>query len=88
MITAVCLVALSVAFLVALWLQQEGHREAQAQWALERRELLNRIQKPEVLPMPSFGQFSAPEQPADEFNLVGTIRNDPELYLKADDPES
>ena len=40
--------------------------------ALERRELLNRVQRPEWLPVPQEA-FSTPEVEPDEFNLVGVI---------------
>lgn len=85
---AVVAVAAVAALLYALKAQQETFREAQAQWALERRELLTRIQRPE-LPMPNLvGGFEMPEQEQDDWNKVGTIVNDPELYLKADEPEA
>jgi hypothetical protein len=43
------------------------------EWASERRELLNRIQRPEWLPVASEG-FVTPEPEPDEFNLVGVIQ--------------
>ena len=42
------------------------------EWTSERRELLNRIQRPEWLPVASEG-FEMPEPEPDEFNMIGTI---------------
>ena len=47
------------------------HQE-RAEWLSERRELLNRVQRPEWLPVASQA-FSAPEPELDEFNMVGVI---------------
>ncbi|NBT35696.1 MAG: hypothetical protein EBT03_09195 [Betaproteobacteria bacterium] len=47
-------------------------RQERSEWLLERRELLNRVQRPEWLPVPQEA-FSTPEVEPDEFNLVGVI---------------
>ena len=43
------------------------------EWASERRELLNRVQRPEVLPSPQIADFVIPEVEPDEFDFVGQI---------------
>ena len=53
-------------------LREYTFRQEREEWLLERRELLNRVQRPEWLPV-SQGAFSQPEPEADEFNLVGVI---------------
>ena len=68
--TVICLVLITR-------LLVEDQREAQAEWALERRELLNRIQHPEFVPTTP-RSLSLPEQEPDEWNLVGTIAPPPE----------
>ena len=44
------------------------------EWASERRELLNRIQRPEVLPVVSERDFVIPEVEPDEFDMIGSIQ--------------
>jgi hypothetical protein len=52
-----------------------------AEWTAERRELLNRIQRPEYAPMPVHEWTYQPDDDGpDEINLVGTIAE-----LKTDD---
>ena len=48
------------------------------QWASERQNLLNRIQRPELTHTPSDRVFEIPEVEPDEFDLVGVIRDNPE----------
>jgi hypothetical protein len=57
-----------------------GHRRTGVQlhrgekeWAKERQLLLNRIQRPEWIHLPS-NDFEVPEPEVDEFNLVGSIK--------------
>jgi hypothetical protein len=59
-----------------LWVQGRNHSSAQEEWLEERRELLNRIQHPEVMPMAPVSDFKAPERPPDEWTKVGTIEID------------
>jgi hypothetical protein len=47
--------------------------EAEARWSLERRELLNRIQRPEAVPLHPVANFQAPDTEPDDIELVGTI---------------
>ena len=81
MTIAIFSAAMAVAWVaLTMWLltmQAKAHREAQVEWALERRELLNRIQHPEFVPTTP-AQFELPEQEPDEWNLVGTIAPPPE----------
>jgi hypothetical protein len=52
-----------------------SHQDAERQWAEERRELLNRIQRPEFVPITQ-ANLPIPEADADQYNLVGTIKYD------------
>jgi hypothetical protein len=79
MIAAV--IALAVLFAGTVYLLISSHREAQAQWVLERRELLNRIQAPQHIPLGSVSDFVVPEREEDGTELVGTIAEP-----KPDDP--
>lgn len=76
----VCVTAFGVATLIVLCLVVRAHEAAQAQWFLERRELLNRIQAPQHIPLTAPEDFVVPETEDDDSNLVGTIRfpDDPE----------
>lgn len=78
-VAAVAMLALAA----ALVLLQRSHREAQAQWALERRELLNRIQRPEIIPTAPVA-FEVPEREDDEWNKVGTVEISDE-WLNSDE---
>lgn len=86
-VLAVVAVIPSLALLVVIRSLGEAHRAAQKQWAEERRELLNRIQAPErsAFVSPDAATYELPDETPDEFNLVGSLVNDPEMYLKADD---
>ena len=44
-------------------------------WVEERRELLNRIQRPEYVPTMPVMDFRVPELEPDEFDLVGTMQD-------------
>ena len=46
------------------------------EWASERRELLNRIQRPELLPIAPERDFVIPEVEPDEFDMIGSIREE------------
>jgi hypothetical protein len=67
-----------VALVAVSWLLLRAHAQETAHWALERRELLNRIQRPEQIPLPSASEFVFPEPEPDEINRVGTIEYQPE----------
>jgi hypothetical protein len=58
---------------------QERH-----EWAQERRELLERIQRPQHIPITVTEPLVLPEEPADEIDLVGTIN----YSLPADEIDS
>ena len=81
LIAIACLTLLGLGLIVLLVQQSREHQEAQAQWALERRQLCDRIQRPEQpLPAPP-RQVALPDPEPDEYDLVGTVRFDPEAYL-------
>lgn len=52
---------LYVTLLIELWRLQDRHAKAEAAWTEERRELLNRIQAPERLPMQALEPLELPE---------------------------
>lgn len=82
MIAVSIIAAVAIITLAAvIWMQDRSHRDDRHRWVEERRELLNRIQRPELAPYTTPTSFEAPELPADEWAQVGTIRNDPEAYL-------
>lgn len=57
-------------------LMLESFRRESEEWGVERRDLLNRIQHPEVVhPAPVLG-FDMPEPESDELEAVGSIRYD------------
>jgi hypothetical protein len=64
-------IVLFAAFLSARELDR-AERERQA-WAAERRELLNRIQHPQLVPLPAVDYRAPPPEEPDGFDLVGTI---------------
>lgn len=68
---SVALTAVAYAFL-----RHIAQREAQI--TQERRELLERIQRPELVPLHHRPDFLEPEIELDEIGLVGTIAPPPE----------
>ena len=95
LIALCCVTIIALATLTFAHLLVRDHREARAQWALDRREteaqwarerseLLTRIQRPEHIPVAPAERFVVPEQPEDEWNLVGTINHDPSLMRDED----
>ena len=73
-IVAIILAAtLAGAVVAVVALLDRSHREQAAQWALERRELLTRIQRPEIVPVASPAPFVVPDPEPDEIGKVGTI---------------
>lgn len=76
-----CLTVLGLGLICLLVQQSREHQDAQAQWQLERRELLNRVQRPEQLPQVRGPILEMPPPEPDEYDLVGTIRTDLEAYL-------
>lgn len=65
------LVPVVLLFILVVFREYTFHQERK-EWSLERRELLNRVQRPEWIPV-SQEAFVAPEPETDEFNLVGVI---------------
>lgn len=69
----------ALAIVAIVFLLLRSHSSQATAWALERRELLNRVQRPEVLPFASASQYVLPEPEVDELERVGTITyQDPE----------
>ena len=70
---------LAVALVAVVHILQRQHREAEQAWEAERRELLNRIQRPEMLPVPAGATFELPEPEEDFSPLVGVVMEPEEL---------
>lgn len=68
----------AVALVAVVFLLLRHFAASERAWADERRELLNRVQRPDHIPLPSTEQFVFPEQEDDELNKVGTIAPPPE----------
>jgi hypothetical protein len=64
------LAAVCLALIVLLYLQQRRHQEAldqrEAAWFTERQELLNRIQRPDLLPVRQREVNAEPDEAARE----------------------
>lgn len=75
MVIVACLEAIALVAIVHLLLRH--FRDEAADWATERRELLTRIQRPDLVPLSSV-TYSQPESEPDEIGLVGTIQERPE----------
>lgn len=73
------LIVLAVALLASVWLlllierMHDGERTA---WAAERRELLERIQRPDRIPAAPRTDFVVPEREPDEWGKVGSVEID------------
>ena len=63
----------AIALVALTWVLLRHFREQTAQWAVERRELLNRIQRPDHIPVAAHPDFVMPELEPDDIGLVGTI---------------
>lgn len=71
---AVIALLLAVVAIVGVVVQAFRFHASQAKaWAQERRELLNRVQRPEVIPQAAPEMWAMPEMLPDESNLVGTV---------------
>lgn len=53
-----------------------AHRASEEAWIVERRELTNRVQAPDRIPVALRPAFEPPELEVDESNLVGTVNYD------------
>jgi hypothetical protein len=80
-VLAVAAGVLYVTLLIELFRLQDRHAKAETAWTQERRELLNRIQRPEQLPVPEAQEFVIPERELDEWAKVGTLDVDPDYGL-------
>lgn len=72
---------LAVALVAVVYLGADHLRRSEHAWFEERRELLNRIQRPEMLPQSVSAVVPLPEPEPDEIRLVGTMHFDPSLSL-------
>ena len=72
-----CLTLLALASLALNAYLLRAQREERAQHALERRDLLERIQRPEHVPLAPSAPLVYPEPELDEIDLVGRIADDP-----------
>lgn len=70
MIGLIALAVVCLALIVLLYLQQQRHQEAldqrEAAWSDERRELLSRIQRPDLLPVRPREMHAEPDEAARE----------------------
>lgn len=80
-VLGVALVLALIALVVIVREILARHATEQASWTDERRELLNRIQRPEFLPVASPGNYVIPEPEPDEIGQVGEIMFDPDALL-------
>ena len=86
LIAVVLMAAVAACALLLAYKQQKAHQQAHVDWALERRELINRIQHPEILPLGREPEpYEIPERQPDEWAKVGEITIDPEYGLSDDD---
>lgn len=72
-------VVLAVALVAVVHILLRSHRQAEQAWEAERRELLNRIQRPEAIPATSPEHYELPEPEEDFSALVGTIAEPEEV---------
>lgn len=70
--------ALSVALVLVVGLMLRAQARERAAVAVERHELLNRIQAPDRLPVAPRPDFVLPEHEPDEWNQVGSVTFDPD----------
>lgn len=73
--------ALVTALVLVVRLLLQRITTAETAVADERRELLNRIQRPDVLPIASSTPFVVPEQEPDDIGEVGEITFDVDKLL-------
>jgi hypothetical protein len=71
MIVIASLEAIGLVVVVLLFLRAQ--ESAGRAWADERRELLNRVQRPDILPLAAANTFVQPDPEPDEIDMVGTI---------------
>lgn len=78
LIAALCVVVVALAreHRKALERAVGAHRASEEAWVVERRELVNRVQAPQLVPRPAPQAFELPEAEPDESNLVGTVSYD------------
>ena len=64
----------SLILLAVILVREFTFYQERSEWAVERRELLNRVQRPELMPAVQRPDFVIPEYESDEFDLVGVIQ--------------
>lgn len=64
----------AVVIAAAIYLFLRHQREQDQAWARERRELVNRITHPEIVPVQTAPEFTAQDEPDDEIDLVGVVQ--------------
>ena len=72
MIVVACFETVILGGIVFLFLRAQ--QTAERAWADERRELLNRIQRPDMVPLTAAKPFIAPDPEPDEIDLVGVVQ--------------
>lgn len=68
---------LAVSLVATVFLMLRYIASAESAWADERRELLNRIQRPEQIIPVAPQQWAWPDEEPDEIEKVGTIADPP-----------
>lgn len=69
----------AVALVAVVYLLLGAHHRAEMHWGNERRELLNRIQRPDYVPalVTDPERFTLPDDGPDEIELINTIAEPP-----------
>lgn len=78
------LTLIALALLAALYVQADRIAKEREGWTEERRELLTRIQHPELVPVAPRPDLMIPDRENDDWNKVGTIEWDPAYGLEDD----
>jgi len=76
-VLAAALVVVVVVFVRYQTARDQRFAEVERAYVLERRELLNRIQRPDMIPVRAPDAFVQPESEPDQIDLVGVIMEPP-----------
>lgn len=68
------MIATAVIFLIVVLAREYSIALERREWASERQLLLERIQRPELVPSVLERDFVIPEVEPDEFDMIGSIR--------------
>lgn len=86
MIALGCVTLICVALIAVLAYVLRSQREERAQNAIERRELLERIQRPELRPVVAGAEpLEIPERPPSEWPVVGQVQSISDEFGFGDD---